>query len=143
MAEAALLDLSSGLSRDKESVVATAPTEPFWAENLLFCPYDPKSDVAAWLHLGTVPTDWSMWEDRVLVSLPGEEGLLSMWAYHRTPQEQRPGGANLFFKCVEPFRRWKVIFDGFADYVSHEAMTKGGLAPPKGQRGKVIIDLGV
>jgi hypothetical protein len=137
-----LQDLSSGLSPEKEKVILTAPTEPFWSENLLFAPYDPTTGIGMWLHLGTVPTEWAFWEDRVLLTLPGDQGVLTMWAYHRTPSEQKPGGANLFFRCIEPFRRWKVTFDGFAQHVSNEAM-QGGLAPAEGRRKRLAIDLDI
>lgn len=118
-------DLSSGLPVERESVVGSPPTEAFWSENLLFTPYDPASGIGGWLHLGTVPNDWSMWEDRVLLCLPGDEGVLSMWAYHRTPPEHRPAGANLAFECIEPFKHWRVTFDGFAIHTSTEDMMTG------------------
>jgi len=136
-------DFSSGLAVDKESVVQTAPTEPFWCENLLFCPYDPKSGVAMWLHLGSIPNDWTLWEDRVLVSLPDDQGVLTMWGYYRTRPEDRPGGPNQSFKCIEPFRKWRVTFDGFADHITNEAMTKGGLAPISGRRKRLTIELDI
>jgi hypothetical protein len=135
-------DFSVGLSPDKELVVTTPPTEPFWSENLLFAPYDPKSDMGMWLHLGTVPNEWAMWEDRVLITLPGDQGVLCMWAYYRTGQEDQPAGANLKFKCVEPFKRWEVVFDGFADHYSNEAMAKG-LAAPAVRRKRLVIDLDI
>ncbi len=132
-------DFSSGLPVAKESVVKTPPTEPFWTENLLFALYDPKSDLGFWLHLGTMPNDWTMWEDRVFAWLPGNEGVLSMWAYHRTPPEKQPGGSNLFFKCIEPFKRWRVTFDGYGLHTTNEEMT-AGLAPD-GLRKKLWLDL--
>ena len=62
------------------------------SENLLFAVYDPNADLGMWLHLGTVPGKWTMWEDRVLVMLPGREGALSLRAYHHTaPERRRPG----------------------------------------------------
>lgn len=128
------------LSPDKEQVVTTAPTVPFWSENLLFAMYDAGNDIGLWLHLGTVPNDWTMWEDRVFISLPGEQGTLTMWAYHRSPAERRPGGPNLAFKCIEPFRRWKISFDGFAQHVSNHAM-QNGLAG--GARRRVVLDIDV
>jgi hypothetical protein len=134
-------DLSSGLEPEKEAVVAERPAEPFWAENLLFALYDPTSDLGFWLHLGSVPNEWDMWEDRVLVSLPEGEGLLTMWAYYRTPQEKKPAGANLAFQCIEPFRRWKVTFDGFAQHVADADMQKG-LAPDSLRR-RLVIDLDI
>lgn len=135
-------DFSGGLAPDKEAIVAEKPDEPFWAENLLFTAYDPASDIGMWLHLGSVPTEWAMWEDRVLLCLPEGEGLLTMWAYHYTPQDEKPAGSNLAFRCIEPFRRWKVTFDGFAQPVS-DADMQAGLAPDSGPRKRLIIDLDV
>jgi len=138
-----LADLSNGLPAEKETVVPTQPTEPFWAENLLFAPYDPKCDIGMWLHLGTVPTDWSFWEDRILISLPGDEGVLVMWGYYRSVGDARPGGPNLHFKLVEPFKRWKVTFDGFALPFSKESMTGGALAVASGRHRRLVIDLDI
>lgn len=136
-----LIDWSGGLSPEKEKSTLTAPTEPFWCENLLFCPYDPKSDIGMWLHLGTVPNDWYLWEDRVMIALPGDEGMLSMWAYYPTATENKPAGANLKMRCLEPFRRWSVSFDGFADYISKEELNRGGLAAPSSRRRRLVIEL--
>ncbi len=134
-------DLSSGLPADKDRVLAVPPDEPFWSENLLFTPYDPISDVGFWLHLGTVPSDWSLWEDRVLVFLPGDEGVLSMWAHHRTPAERRPAGSNLAFECVEPFRKWKITFDGFGLHTSNEEMAAGRAR--EGPRQRLALELDI
>ncbi|MGE0384186.1 MAG: 6-phosphofructokinase [Gammaproteobacteria bacterium] len=133
-------DLSSGLAPGKEAVVAVEPTEPYWTENLLFALYDPKADIGFWLHLGSMPNDWGMWEDRVLGCLP-TEGTLTMWAYHRPQQAMKPAGANLSFRCIEPFRRWRVDFDGYAQYVSDIAM-QAGMAPD-GLRRRLVIELDI
>jgi hypothetical protein len=107
-------DLSGGLPAESEQVLAACPDVPAWTENMLFTPYDPTSNIAMWLHLGTMHWDWEVWEDRALVALPGDEGALSLWAYHRTDPARKPGGANLRFECLEPFKRWRVSFDGVA-----------------------------
>jgi len=112
MAPSATRDLSSGLSADREQVVADPPDLSHWSENLFFTMYDPAADLGLWAHLGTYPTDWTMWEDWVMVTLPGDGGMLSTRGYHRTPPERRPAGSNLAFECVEPFRRWRITFDG-------------------------------
>jgi hypothetical protein len=132
---------SSGLAPEKEYATAVKPTEPFWTENLLFAGYDPKADIGFWLHLGSVPNEWSMWEDRVILRLPGDQGLLSMWAYHHTPPERKPAGSNLTFECIEPYRRWRVTFDGFAQHISNADMA-AGLAPD-GVRKRLKIELDV
>jgi len=133
--------LSSGLSPEAESVVSSAPTEPYWTENLLFALYDPELDIGFWLHLGTVANDWTMWEERVLVMLPASEGSLTMWAFHRTVPERRPAASNLEFDCIEPFRRWSVRFDGYAVHTTDEEMI-AGLSRP-GTRRQLVIDLDI
>ena len=137
----ALTDLSGGLPASKEYVVAEKPTEPFWSENLLFALYDARNDLGFWLHLGTVPTEWAMWEDRVLMCLPGDQGILSMWAYHYTVPERKPAGANLAFRCIEPFKRWKVTFDGFAQHITNVDMA-AGLAPDS-LRKRLVLDIDI
>ena len=75
---AATNDLSSGLPEAREATVRTPPDIPGWTENLLFTSYDPQRDIGLWLHLGTVANIWEMWEDRVLIALPEEHGVLAM-----------------------------------------------------------------
>jgi hypothetical protein len=137
----AIGQLSSGLSADSERTVHSCPDIPAWTENLLFTPYDPVNDIGMWLHLGTVANAWEMWEDRVLIGLPEEQGVLSMWAYHRTVPERRPAGANLEFHCEEPFHRWRITFDGFCLRSSYDQMRTGPLAD--GPKSRVSFDLDV
>jgi hypothetical protein len=72
------MDFSSGLSIEKEYVVASVPSVDYWTENLLFAGYDSRIDIGLWLHLGTVPNDWTMWEDWLMMTLPGDDGVLKM-----------------------------------------------------------------
>jgi hypothetical protein len=133
--------LSAGLNPDSERTVQACPDVPAWTENLLFTPYDPVNDIGMWLHLGTVADMWEMWEDRVLIALPEGQGVLSMWAYHRTIAERQPAGANLEFHCEQPFRKWHITFDGFCLRSSYEQMRTGLLAD--GAKSHVRLDLEV
>ena len=134
-------DLSAGLAPEAEAIVQSCPEVPSWTENLLFTPYDPVHDIGMWLHLGTVADMWEMWEDRVLIALPEEQGVLSMWAYHRTAPERRPAGSNLAFRCEQPFRKWRITFDGFCVRSSYAAMRSGLLTD--GPKSHVRVDLHV
>jgi hypothetical protein len=133
--------LSSGLGAGSERTVTACPDIPEWTENLLFTPYDPVNDIGMWLHLGTVADKWELWEDRVLIALPEDRGVLSMWAYHRTVAERQPAGANLAFHCEEPFRRWRITFEGFCLQSSYEQMRAGPLTD--GTKVHVRLDLEV
>jgi hypothetical protein len=133
---------SCGLPDAAEQVLAAPPPGvASWTENLLFALYDPTADVGMWLHLGTAPTDWTLWEDRAYVYLPGDGGILSILAYHHTVPERRPGGANLEFRCIEPWRRWKVTGDGFGVHTSLDEMQTGLARFGRVQR--VTIDLDI
>lgn len=134
-------DLSSGLPAERDGLVPTQPDEPSWCENLLFCLYDPKCDIGFWLHLGTVPTEWSIWEDRVFTMLPGDQGVLSMCGYHKTAPERKPAASCLAFECLAPFRRWNITFDGFGLHTSNAEMAKGRARDRLRQR--LILDLEV
>jgi len=132
-------DLSGGLPVEKEGVIQVAPAEPYWSENLLYSVYDAKHDLALWLHLGTRPEEWTLWEDHVFIGLPGNQGVLSLWSYHKTVPERRPAGAVLEFKCIAPFKLWKVTLDGYCQ-LNHKAhMWQGPV--PDGRKVRVIINL--
>lgn len=115
-------DLSSGIDPAKEHVLLDPADVPSFSENLLFALYDAEHDLGLWLHLGTWPTDWGIWEDRVLVSLPDGGGVITSRSYLRTPTDRRPGAANLTATCVEPFVRWRVGYDGFGVRTPYELM---------------------
>jgi hypothetical protein len=134
-------DLSSGLPVEKERVVNAPPDVALWSENLLFAFYDPVNDLGFWLHLGTYPRDWTLWEDRVLIFLPGEQGVLGWWGYHQTPEELRPAGANLSFRCVEPFRKWHLSYVGVLSHQTDAEMRAGWMRDERRQRVALEIDV--
>lgn len=133
-------DLSSGLPASMEFMVQTEPVEPFWSENILFALYDPTRDIGMWLHLGTVPNDWHLWEDRIFLTLPNGGGTLNMSAFHATVPELRPGASCLHFRCIEPFRRWKITFDGFALHTTEASMAAGDYVSHR-RRLKIELDV--
>ncbi|MDB5970621.1 MAG: hypothetical protein JWQ90_3071 [Hydrocarboniphaga sp.] len=120
-------DLSSGLEASREYALTGASGVERFAENFMIVTYDPKIDVGLWLHLGTWPDDFGIFEDQVIISLPGDEGQLSMYAYRRPAAEERPAGANLRLRCVEPFKTWTASFDGLVTHSSDQEMRSGRL----------------
>lgn len=134
-------DFSNGLDLNREGTVETPPSLFRYAENFMFAMYDPQVDVAMWLHLGTCPDDFGIWEDQVLLALPGDEGLLWMCSYHRTPPEQRPGGGSFRARCLEPFQRWQLMFDGVGVVSPYEEMLSGRVRDGRRQLCKFKLDL--
>lgn len=117
--------MASTLDGDRDRALAVAPDVPYFSENYMLATYDPRADLGMWLHLGTWPQDFELWEDLALIALPGDEGLLWTRAYLRTPVERRPAGPNLRFECLEPFRRWRVTFDGVCVRTPYDEMLSG------------------
>jgi hypothetical protein len=119
------VDMSGGLPDERDFIVTECPDVANWSENMIFALYDPEADLGMWLHLGTVSGKWTMWEDRVLVMLPGSEGAISLRAYTHTAPERRPAGPGIEFRQLEPWRRWRVSFDGFGLFTPQEEMLRG------------------
>lgn len=117
----------NGLDPAREYALSEPSLQYRYAENFMLSAYDAVADIGLWLHLGTCPDDFGLWEDQVFISLPGNEGLLWMSSYHRTPSERRPAGGSLSFECIEPFRKWRVTFDGVGIYSSNQEMLAGRL----------------
>jgi hypothetical protein len=135
------VDLANGLDVGREAVFSAPPDIPFWSENLLFAMYDAANDVGLWLHLGTIPNRWHLWEDRILVTLPGDAGVLASRSFRKTPPSERPAAANLQFTCREPYRRWHVTAETMAVRTSYAQMCSGLVRD--GPKDHVSLDLDV
>jgi hypothetical protein len=125
-------------ARDR-ALAEPRPGVEAYGENYLMVSYEPTADMGLWLHLGTWPEDFGLWEDIVLMALPGDEGLIWTRGYHRTPRELRPAGPNLRFECIEPFRHWRISFDGVCTRTPYDEMLSGLV--PEGPREKVAFEL--
>jgi hypothetical protein len=132
---------SPSVSEDpsREYALAESPNIPNFAENYMLSAFDPRADLGMWLHLGTWPEDFGIWEDFAAINLPDD--ILWMYAYRRTPKERRPAGSNLSFECIEPFERWRVRFDGLVSRSPREEMLAGRLRNGALERMQFDFDL--
>jgi hypothetical protein len=118
-------DLSLGFDPARERMMAEATGQYRFAENLMFEISDPALGISMWLHLGTWPDDFGIWEDYVQLHLPDGQGTLWSKSYMRTAPELRPAGANLRARCIEPWKRWRLTYDGVAYRSPPEALRTG------------------
>lgn len=118
-------DLSLGFDPARERVLRESTGQERFAENLMFALSDPSLGISMWLHLGTWPDDFGIWEDYIQLHLP--DGLGTLWArsYARVPVDERPAGPNLRAQCLEPWRRWRLTFDGVVTRTPPEALRTG------------------
>jgi hypothetical protein len=115
-------DLSLGFDPVRERTLREPTGQTRFAENLMFALSDPSLGISMWLHLGTWPDDFGIWEDYVQLHLPNGTGTLWSKAYMRTPPELRPAGPNLRAECLEPWKRWRLTYDGIVYRASPEAL---------------------
>jgi hypothetical protein len=136
------IDLSSGLDPEVDAALGSPPADVWrFAENFLVAAYDPAAGIALWTHLGTWPDDFGLWEDQVLCALPGDEGMLWSFGYHRTRDDLRPAGAALRFRCIEPFRRWNASFDGVAVRTPYDEARAGRVRDGVKERLRFDLDI--
>lgn len=135
-----MMDLSNGLDLQREFALAEAPAVFRYAENFMVALCDPAADIGLWLHLGTCPDDFTLWEDQVFLTLPGAEGVMWMTSYGRPPVAQRPAGPTLQFHCEQPFQRWQFVFDGMLVHASNAEMLSGRVRDGCKQRVRFRLD---
>lgn len=113
-----------GLGPEREQCLRGAPPVPHYCENLLVTGYDPAARIGFWTHLGTHHDDFSLWEEQLFICLPDDDGLLWTIGYGRPPVEALPAGPTLSYRCIEPYRRWELHFDGIGQRMPYERMLR-------------------
>jgi hypothetical protein len=78
-----------------------------------FTTYDPRAGVGALLCLNTIPGHPWLWRHGLMIFHPSGDVLWSK-GYGRSSDPEVPGSGNLSFHCEQPFRRWTLRYDGFA-----------------------------
>lgn len=123
----------TGLDPVDELPLPNPPDEALWAENFCFQAWDREQDLGLWVHVARMPYDHDIWRETVVVFLPGDRYFLSR-AFARGAHEAGPGSAGTKITCVEPFRRFRLQFDGVGRYVRQADVNDGalrdGLAQP-------------
>lgn len=118
-------DLSLGFDPARERTMDEPTGQYRFAENLMFAITDPALGISMWLHLGTWPDDFGIWEDYVQLHLPDNQGTLWSKSYMRVSPDLRPSAANLRAECVEPWKRWRLTYDGIAYRTPPETLRTG------------------
>lgn len=131
-------DLSLGFDPRREQMMRESTGEYRFSENLMFAITDPDLGISMWLHLGAWPDDFALWEDYMQLHFHGGDTLWSR-SYVRLPWEQRPAGANLKARCIEPWKRWHLSYDGVAVRSPHDELRTG--AAKDGPREQVQFEL--
>jgi len=82
-----------------------------WQENWIFVGLDTASDIGFYVHLGRLP-DLDRYDVKVAVSVGGEVASTSLSRPLEHPAKDDLACAGLEVSTLEPFRRWRVRYDG-------------------------------
>jgi hypothetical protein len=139
--DAGTLDFASGLSRDAEFCLLEPQPVEYFAENIWFTAYDARNDIAMMFHLGGDIDDWGLWAEKVYVVLPGGDDVLLAQGDGRLATREAPAGSNLHFHCVEPFRRWRVRYDGRVELNRAADLMRGPARAARRVRADIDLDI--
>ncbi|HEX7852733.1 MAG TPA: hypothetical protein VF503_03470 [Sphingobium sp.] len=141
-------DLSGGLSPDKELVFAAQPEDPEMRESMSLWLYDDQGRFA-FPRMG-IEAEAHSWDNRRVqgnFSFPGSRVLngAGMGAAHSPiAADGRPtilGAGPISFEMLEPFRRWRVVFDGSVIDGSYEQMIAKTLDPNRRTNVRLDVEL--
>ena len=127
------MDLTGGMGEDSDEVTADRPEGPDYREGVSMWIWDDAGRVALpRLAVEAAGATWeTAWTATANVALPDGRVLLA-WAYDppdpTSDSEGRPrmfGAGPLRFQCIEPFARWRLVFDGDAMQTTAEDQITG------------------
>ncbi|MGC0365801.1 hypothetical protein ABH922_003785 [Rhodococcus sp. 27YEA15] len=107
-----------------------------WSESVQFTCYDPKSQIAAYIHWGLLSRE--IWEANFAIYLPNGEILVSRtFAPRREGEPMYTGQAET--KPLEPLEKWQMTYDGVVRRVLMADLAKGPLTDGLTERVKVDL----
>lgn len=92
---------------------------PLWSENYIFQGGDPETGVFFYHLIGRMAGNPDHWRAVFQCTLPGGE-ILSWKSYGPDSDGSGPATGPFRAQCVEPFRRWRVRYDGVAAATTRE-----------------------
>lgn len=120
--------------------ILSAPVGSGVGENHAFWLFDENRQYHLCLHLNSVEAFWPLRRETISILLPDGRALVEINDGGLT-RERRPGGANLWFECIQPFKRWIGAYQGIMRETSLEELARGLL--PEGPRSVVRFEFDV
>ena len=117
-------DWSAGLPAEADYCLLEPEAVPLFSENFWFVGYDHDSTVGHFLHLGADPHDFSVWTEQLIISVGTED-----FYFHRDRGGERSpnevAGPRMLLHNIEPFRTWRLSYDGPAIRYSLDTLKAG------------------
>lgn len=142
-------DLTGGLSDELEYVFATRPDDPEMRESVNVWLWDQGDQVGIpRIGIEAVAERWDTHDVQVNIA-SGDGRVFNRYgrgdAHDPMNAQGRPttlGAGPLSFELVEPFRHWRMRFDGLVhEWTCSEQMAGGSPPPERSVRVQVVVDL--
>jgi len=116
---------SSWLTASNELPLTPSKNAPeLWSENWLSYVWSPKNEVGVYIHLCHHIKGFEMWDEQLIVALPGDRYLVSNNSAAGST-DRGPKVACIHFRCDEPFVKWTKTFHGGARLISGDEYRAG------------------
>jgi hypothetical protein len=102
--------------RDVDELPHAPEPVPLWCENYLTYMWAPDAGVGVWTHMCHRGGPPERWDEKVLITLPGDRVLAAkaIGPGVAAAAATGPQTCALALRCAEPYRRWTMHFDGDA-----------------------------
>lgn len=112
--------------KDADEFPHSPPDIPLWSESYMTYVYSPGNQVGVWVHLGYKPGSPGLWEETLVIALPGNRYLVAR-AFSARPIGQEVSINGVAWRCDAPFQKWTKRFQGGAQLVSGDELRAGPL----------------
>ncbi|MGE4426021.1 MAG: hypothetical protein AB7G37_06195 [Solirubrobacteraceae bacterium] len=113
MENTAAMPRPAWLTDDDELPHDIGGAPPGWTENYLGNFWDPAAGVGVYVHLTRRSDPFPLWDEQVLVALPGDRYLTAK-GFAAGRDGEGPAVVGIDFRCDEPYVRWTKRFRGAA-----------------------------
>jgi len=85
---------------------------PLWCENYLSYLWSPANQIGIFIHLCRKPGPIPLWDEQVIVALPGDRYLLAKGFSAGRVEKNAFSISGITYRCDEPFVQWTKRFHG-------------------------------
>lgn len=85
---------------------------PLWCENYLSYVWSPSNEIGIFIHLCRKPGLIPLWDEQVIVALPGDRYLLAKGFSRGRVEQNGFSICGVTYCCDEPFAKWTKHFHG-------------------------------
>lgn len=118
--------------------VTSPPDVPLWVENFFWCAFDQEQGVGVTLHLASLPHDFGLIRQTLIVYLP-DGSLRCNISVGGARGESFVAGPTVRATCLEPYSRWQLHYDGVVVASDPDRLWSGPLCD--GRKSPLRIEL--